>query len=237
MFSLEILERYAKPNLSPELQEQMDQLSNGVRNAKRMIDNLVTFATYLSKQGELHVSEINFKLLLKESLPSLQSMATAKNISLDLHLPPTLPQLQGDADRLSDAIYHLVQNAIKFTQPSGKVWLQCESTPTSLRFEVQDTGIGIPANRLPDLWEGFTQMADPLQRGAEGLGLGLALVKYVITAHNGEVWAQSEAGVGSKFGFEIPHQGPQPTPPAAITTEAQPARKTGTGPLVPAKAI
>jgi signal transduction histidine kinase len=74
---------------------------------------------------------------------------------------------------------------------------------------VKDSGVGIPADRLPDLWEGFTQMADPLRRGVEGLGLGLALVKYIVRAHGGRVWANSEEGVGSTFGFEIPLEGPQ----------------------------
>jgi signal transduction histidine kinase len=67
--------------------------------------------------------------------------------------------------------------------------------------------VGIPADKLPTLWDDFSQMADPLRRGVEGLGLGLALVKYVVTAHGGEVWADSEPGAGSTFGFHIPLTG------------------------------
>jgi signal transduction histidine kinase len=69
---------------------------------------------------------------------------------------------------------------------------------------VQDTGVGVPSDKLPTLWEGFTQMADPLRRGVEGLGLGLALVKYVVNAHGGQVWAASEPEAGSTFSFQIP---------------------------------
>ena len=68
--------------------------------------------------------------------------------------------------------------------------------------------MGVPADKLPGLWEGFTQMADPLCRGVEGLGLGLALVKYVVNAHGGEVSAESQEGVGSTFGFQIPLRAP-----------------------------
>jgi signal transduction histidine kinase len=116
-------------------------------------------------------------------------------------------ELRGDKDRLGDAVYHLVHNAIKFTETGGEVWVRCRSADHSIRFEVQDTGVGVPEDKLPTLWEDFTQMADPLRRGVEGLGLGLALVKYVVNAHDGgDVFAQGEEGVGSTFGFEIPHR-------------------------------
>jgi signal transduction histidine kinase len=97
-----------------------------------------------------------------------------------------------------------VQNAIKFTEPGGEVRVGCQTTDHSIRFEIQDTGVGVPADKLPALWDGFTQMADPVRRGVEGLGLGLALVKYVVNAHGGDVFADSEEDVGSTFGFEIP---------------------------------
>jgi two-component system sensor histidine kinase SenX3 len=71
-------------------------------------------------------------------------------------------------------------------------------------LEVKDSGLGVPAERLPRLWDAFAQMADPLKRGAEGLGLGLALVKYVATEHGGEVTAMSAEGIGSAFGFSLP---------------------------------
>jgi signal transduction histidine kinase len=79
--------------------------------------------------------------------------------------------------------------------------------PEALRFEVQDTGAGISPAELSTLWQEFVQMADPLLRGVEGLGLGLTLVQYVAHAHNGEVFAESEVGVGSTFGFTIPLNG------------------------------
>jgi signal transduction histidine kinase len=67
--------------------------------------------------------------------------------------------------------------------------------------------VGIPADKLSTLWEEFAQMSDPVLRGVEGLGLGLPLVQYVAHAHNGDVFAQSEVGVGSTFGFQIPLNG------------------------------
>ena len=73
-----------------------------------------------------------------------------------------------------------------------------------IHVAVADTGIGIEEEEIPLLWESFSQTEDPILRGNLGLGLGLALVKHIIEAHHGEVWAESELGVGSTFGFQLP---------------------------------
>jgi len=203
-FSLQIFQRYGLDNLTPEQREQFDQLVEGLQQAKAMVDNLITFASFLSKQGELTLSDVDLREVLRETLLPLRAMIESKSLRLHLLLPDRLPTVRADRDRLADAIHHLVHNAIKFTPEGGEIWLRCRVDARSLLFEVKDTGVGIPADRLETLWEGFTQMADPLRRGVEGLGLGLALVKYIITAHGGRVWAESEEGVGSTFGFAIP---------------------------------
>jgi signal transduction histidine kinase len=212
MFSLELLERHGSQHLPPELEEQVTQLAAGVKTAKTMVDNLVTFATFLSKQGELHPARLDFRQVIQDSLSPLETLAQSKGVQMHTELAPELPLLNGDRERLSDAIYHLVHNALKFTGSGGSVWVRCQPLDHSVRFEVQDSGVGVPADRLPGLWEGFAQMADPLCRGVEGLGLGLALVKYVVNAHGGEVSAMSQEGVGSTFGFQIPLRAPNVEP-------------------------
>jgi signal transduction histidine kinase len=227
-FSLELLQRHGRKHLPVELSEQLDQLTAGVKSARTMVDNLVTFATFLSKQGELRPGEMDFRQVVEDSLAPLTPLAESKGIGLHAELPETLPSLCGDRQRLADAMYHLVHNALKFTNAGGQVWVRCRAVNHSLRFEVEDTGKGVPADKLPDLWEGFTQMADPLRRGVEGLGLGLALVKYVVNAHGGQVWADSQEGAGSTFGFQIPLAGPAgalpqlPPSPAAMPPDLLP---------------
>jgi signal transduction histidine kinase len=203
-FSIELLERYGRKHLPPDLDDQLAQVADGINVAKRMIDNLVTFATFLSKQGELDKTQLYFCQVVEECMAPLKPLAEAKGIRLHRRMPEGLPQLVGDRDRLGDAVYHLVHNAIKFTGTEGEVWVGCRTNNHSIRFEVQDTGVGVPADKLPALWDGFVQMADPVRRGVEGLGLGLALVKYVVNAHGGDVFGDSEENVGSTFGFEIP---------------------------------
>jgi signal transduction histidine kinase len=102
-------------------------------------------------------------------------------------------------------MYHLVHNAIKFNREMGTVQVSCWATDSHLVFKVTDTGCGMSSEELAHIWEAFTQAADDVRRGVEGLGLGLALVKIVIEAHGGEVWATSQPGKGSTFGFRIPN--------------------------------
>jgi len=203
-FSLQLFERYGVDHLPSEQHDQLNQLTGVVASARKMVDNLVTFAAFFSKQGELNLSWLDFGDVIQESLLPLQTMAESKGLALQVAVPNGLPALYGDQERLAEAVHHLVHNAIKFTEAGGEVRVRIWATEDAAHFEVKDTGAGVPADKLPTLWEGFTQMADPLRRGVEGLGLGLALVKYVVTAHGGSVWAQSEEGVGSTFGFRVP---------------------------------
>ncbi len=219
-FSLQIFQRYGLENLTPEQREQFDQLLDSLQQAKTMVDNLIAFASLLSKQGELTLTEVDFQEVLRATQLPLQAMIESKSLRLRLLLPEELPTLRADRDRLTDAVHHLLHNAIKFTPEGGEIWLRCRVQGEKLLFEVEDTGIGIPAERLDSLWEGFAQMADPLRRGVEGLGLGLALVKYIVTAHGGRVWAESQEGVGSTFGFELPLAGPKKTSEVIRASEA-----------------
>ncbi len=203
-FSLQLLERYGQEHLPPEQREQLEQLATGIHSARTMVDNLVTFAALLSKQGELHLGWLNFGQMVQDALVPLKPLAENNCVVLHIAAPDNLPSLYGDRERLSDAVYHLVHNAIKFNRPQGEVWVRSWATGDVIHFEVKDTGSGVPPDKLAKLWEGFTQMADPLRRGVEGLGLGLALVKYVVSAHSGEVWANSQEDVGSTFGFQVP---------------------------------
>jgi K+-sensing histidine kinase KdpD len=203
-FSLELLERYGTECWLPEQREQMAQLKDGVESAQEMVDNLVDFATFLSKQGELRLEWVNIRNLVHRATLPLRQLATSKGIAFYVEEAEELPLVYADQERLSDAVYHLAQNACKFTPPGGSIWVRCRAEPDCLRLEVQDTGVGIPQDKLPGLWEGFAQMADPVRRGMEGLGLGLALVKHIATAHGGQVYAKSVEGVGSRFGLSLP---------------------------------
>ncbi|MEJ2212210.1 MAG: GAF domain-containing sensor histidine kinase [Anaerolineae bacterium] len=166
-FSLQVFTRCGVENLSPEQREQLTQLTNSLQQAKAMVDNLVTFATFLSKQGKLSLQPVAFGQVIDDALKALEPMARNKEQALRVDVPTTLPPFQGDPERLSNAVHHLVQNAIKFTGQGGEIWIRSRVEDSHLMFEVEDNGVGVAAAKLEGLWEGFAQMADPLRRGVE----------------------------------------------------------------------
>jgi PAS domain S-box-containing protein len=207
--SVQLLERYLERGMYQELQSQIQQLDRELIEGRRLIDSVISFAALMSKQGELFLEETDLEALTREVIAPLEKMALVRHITLTFHFSPNLPHPRLDQQRIGEAIYHLVHNAIKFNQDGGSVWISCQSIGTHLIFKVDDTGSGIPAERLGRVWDAFAQEADEVQRGVEGLGLGLALVKFAIEAHGGELMATSKVGMGSTFGFQLPLK-PQP---------------------------
>jgi signal transduction histidine kinase len=202
--SLQIFERFGLDRISSEQREQLNQIKHSLSQVSVMIDNLVMLANFLNSQVKLRSERLNLKDILRDVYIPLKKMADEKGLELKVDIFGELLPIQADRKLLANAIYQLTHNAIKFTPGGGKVWISCWATNDAVCFDVKDTGIGIPADKIKSMWNEFTQMADPLKRGAEGLGLGLALVKYIVAAHGGEAWAESQQGAGSVFGFQIP---------------------------------
>jgi signal transduction histidine kinase len=208
-FSLQILQRHGLDTLNSGQREEIEAVMAQVKLAHTMSKNLVTFAAFIQKQGELRVERFRFDEVVEEALLVLRPIAANKAVNLVVDVGEQLPAMQGDAARLGEAVHHLIHNAIKFMPANrntadNRAVVEVWSERQRLFFQVTDNGVGIPAAKLDSLWEGFSQLADPLRRGAEGLGLGLTFVRYVAQAHGGQVWAKSVEGQGSQFGFDLP---------------------------------
>ena len=117
-------------------------------------------------------------------------------------LPEDLPQVMVDADRIRQVVINLVHNAIKFTPAGGYVTVTARAVHDGVVVSVADTGIGIPADDLPRIFERFYK-ADRA-RSSGGTGLGLAIAKHTVQAHNGRLWVESVEGKGSTFSFTLP---------------------------------
>jgi two-component system phosphate regulon sensor histidine kinase PhoR len=122
-----------------------------------------------------------------------------------------LPDVAGDARRLQEVLQNLLDNAIQYTLPGGKIVLSAELKNYGVVFTVADTGIGIPTADQPRIFERFYRVDAARSREAGGTGLGLAIAKHLVEVHGGRVWVESEVGVGSRFHFSVPLFDPERT--------------------------
>jgi len=178
-------------------------IHNGASNLSKRIDELLDLA-----KVEIGTLRVNPKPL--DPLPLLQgiaddvaAMASNNGQSLVLDVASSLPPVLADEERLRQVVLNLMINASKFTPEGGTITLKAREEGSVLVVEVQDTGRGIPEKEQQRLFQPYhRQLSD--REHLSGLGLGLALCKYLVERHGGQIWVKSQAGKGSTFGFSVP---------------------------------
>jgi two-component system, OmpR family, phosphate regulon sensor histidine kinase PhoR len=142
--------------------------------------------------------------LVETAVERLRLQAERAGLSLETSCPADLPQVLVDPPRLQQVLANLLHNAVKFTPTGGRVRLEARQEGNSVVFSVSDSGVGIPAEDLPRVFERFYK-ADRARSGG-GTGLGLAIARHLVEAHGGEIWVESREGGGSVFSFRLPAQ-------------------------------
>ncbi|MBC7325704.1 MAG: PAS domain-containing sensor histidine kinase, partial [Moorella sp. (in: Bacteria)] len=130
--------------------------------------------------------------------------AQEKNLELAVDVLPGLPAVHGDPDMLTQVLINLVDNAIKYTPAGGRVTIRAGVADGEVQVSVEDTGIGIPPESLPRIFERFYRVDKARSRELGGIGVGLAIVKHIIRAHGGKTAVESAVGKGSTFSFTLP---------------------------------
>ena len=177
----------------------------GVESMARLVHNLLGLGRIDAGIG-LMIEAVPLLEVLANVISTLQLQAVHKQIALGLETAPGLPTLiEADRALLQQALYNLVENAIKYTPNGGQVTLRARARPEGVLFEVQDTGIGIPPADIPRLFERFFRGSSREARQQGGSGLGLAIVRAIAERHGGKVWVESQVGKGSTFFLLIPH--------------------------------
>lgn len=193
----------------PAYREPIDDIAESANQLLVLVDSLLDFSEL--KAGKAHLKRTDFdpRFLVKKSLAMAHSKAEAKGLTLQYELSPDIPDhILGDPVRLQQVLDHLIDNAIRFTE-EGSIRLKVKVTDMhdmhlSLSFELQDTGIGIPTEKLQELQEGFLQAEGDSDRRHGGAGLGLALAKQLIHLQQGQMTLESKAGEGTLIRFSIP---------------------------------
>ncbi len=186
------------------------QRSALVQTIQREINRLSEMATAFldvarleSGRLEFRQDEVDVAALLEECIQVVASRAEERQQHLQLRLTGTPPQVRGDRDKLKQAMLNLLSNAIKYTPEGGAITVSASSEKDWVRVCVSDTGLGIPAEHLPFIFEKFYRVPDTLQT-AQGSGLGLFIVKRIIEAHGGRVEAKSSVGEGTQMTVWLP---------------------------------
>jgi len=201
------LELLSTGSLGPLSDDQRNALQVSQRATGRLeslIDNLILFSLAARGEMTLRLTPVNLNKVAAEIISYSLPKAQDRNVSLHYEYQPDIPFVQADEQKISWVILQLIDNAIKFTPPGGRVNLTIENESDKLvMVRVDDTGIGIPANRLEEVFEPFHQLDASSTRRYSGTGLGLTLVKEIVSAHGSMVEVKSEEGKGSTFSFPL----------------------------------
>ncbi len=198
-------------NLEAQQREFLTTVQDSAQHLSELIDGLIELTQLESEDAEPITQAFSPAMLLESVAENLSFEADAKDLELTYHTDSDIPDsLTGDPDRVEKILMKLGGNAVKFTE-KGKIHISAgiaekRENEMIVQFSVKDTGIGIPSEKLAHLFEDFTQADGSSTREYGGMGMGLTLVKRMVTLMHGRLWAESTEGEGSTFHLELTFQ-------------------------------
>jgi signal transduction histidine kinase len=193
-----------RPELSREQQAQLSQtISDEVNRLNEMATDFLEFSRLESGRVQLQRESIDMAGLIRECCEVIRPQALSDNLKLKLKVDANLPVIQGDRNRLKRLLLNLLTNAIKYNSPDGAITVRATISEDVIHLQVQDSGIGIPEELLPNIFERFFRAPTDESR-IGGTGLGLAIAKRITQSHGGEIWVESKINQGSTFHVKLP---------------------------------
>ncbi|MCA1687021.1 MAG: HAMP domain-containing protein [Actinobacteria bacterium] len=196
----------------PVSPEAVADVHQETRLLSRLIDDLRDLSLAETGQLPLQKQPTDLGELTRASAARFAPRAEEKGVGLEVEAAEDLPRADVDPDRISQVLGNLLENALRHTPPGGRVELRVGpgERPATLQATVRDTGPGIPAEHLPNVFEHFYRADHARSRKDGGSGIGLAVVKQLVEAHGGRAWVESLPGQGAIFGLVLPAAAPQP---------------------------
>jgi two-component system phosphate regulon sensor histidine kinase PhoR len=182
-----------------------DAIMKAASQLAMVIDELVVFAAAKSRSAdEIGADRFNLSEVIRHAANSMAHQASLKEISISVEVGHKPLMVSGDRLILAQSIGHLLDNAVKFTQPGGQVRVRAFQVDDETVLEIEDTGIGIPLTELDRIFDMFYQLEEHLTRASGGLGMGLAIARRGVELHGGTITVESTIGQGSLFRITLP---------------------------------
>jgi GAF domain-containing protein/CheY-like chemotaxis protein len=172
-----------------------------------LINDILDISKIQAGKMELSFEEVDLGEVVKGVMSTAIALVKDKPIDLQQSVPPDLPTIWGDSRRIRQVLLNLVGNSTKFTE-EGFIRVEVETGPGEVVVAVSDSGTGIPADKLENIFEEFTQVDGSSTRAAGGTGLGLSITRHFVEMHGGRIWVESTIDVGSTFYVALPIEGP-----------------------------
>ena len=190
--------------LTPSQEEAINVLKRAEGRLEQLIEDLIQFS--MASRGELSLNQNNTHIdkLIEVIVDRSRQKALPKDITLNAVIAPKLPAVHIDEDKIGWVLMQLLDNAIKFTDQAGKIQVRASAHQGVVTVAVIDSGIGIPEDRILEIFEPFHQLDGSTTRRYSGTGLGLAMVRRILETHGSQIKVRSVVGKGSSFEFSLP---------------------------------
>lgn len=195
-----ILRSLPKDEQSKSIEKSIERIQRAVQRMSRLTGDLLDITKLESGRFAIEPDRVSVLSVVNEVAQFQVLAAKEKEIHLTTNVPGDIPDAYCDHDRLIQVLSNLIGNAIKFTPKGGQVVVEATQLNDEILFHVRDTGIGIPIEDLPHVFDRFWQSKESAYRGT---GLGLAVAKGIVESHGGKIWVESESGKGSSFHFTL----------------------------------
>jgi histidine kinase len=190
----------------PATNETYQQIHAEADRLNRLVDDLQELSRVEARAYQLDVRPLDVSTLTRTVTKRLTPHAESKRISLEVELAPDLPLVLADEDRAVQVLINLTGNALQYTSEGGRITISAKRIGDEVRFAVHDTGIGIPAEHLSQIFDRFYRVDKSRSRqSGGGSGIGLTIARSLIEAHGGRIWVESMGeDQGSTFTFTLP---------------------------------
>jgi signal transduction histidine kinase len=196
---------YDNPDIEAEQrQEFLGLVIKESERLTRLINQVLDMAKIEAGEIDWRVGPMDLAAAVEQAAAATSQLFRDKGIRLDVRIPPGLPPVSGDYDRLVQVVVNLLSNAAKFTPGGGTVAVALEPAGDSVRVTVTDSGPGIAPEHHAAIFDRFRQVGDPMTEKPQGTGLGLAISKRIVEHLGGTIGVESEPGNGARFGFTVP---------------------------------